>query len=196
MKLKTMFRSLFFFWLIAFFIYPHQSQAQRALPRGVNVKFEPILGFETLYRSSPTSHTVSRMTYGLRVIAGVPVIAAELEYTQGSDTETYSTAPEKIKYEDQKLKLGVRTTYNFAKIMNFVARLGGQATQTTISTTNSGITTEEKESIKYDPYAGGAFGLYLGQSATLNIGTTVVFRDTNDMKKNEYQTVISLGVGI
>lgn len=160
------------------------------------LKIEPLLGFETVFRDYPTPHTVTHQIYGLRIVAGIERLSAEAEYTKGTDTKDNSTAPEKVKFDDEKVKLGIRSSYNFTQHFLLTARLGGQARQTTRETTSGGVVTTEKEPIKYSPYAGAFLGINFGTYFRVNAGTTVVFNDSKDMSKNEVQNTISVNIGI
>lgn len=156
----------------------------------------PIVGFETVYRDSPTPHTSTTFIYGLRLSYGTPALSGEAEYTRGTDTENYATAPEKIKHEDEKLKLGIRSTYHFNEYMFVTGRLGGQASQGTKEETSGGVVTVTKKDLEAHPYAGVALGVHVASFLTISAGTTVVFRDSKDMTKNEIQNVVALSVGI
>ncbi|WP_347357388.1 hypothetical protein [Bdellovibrio sp.] len=164
------------------------------LAKGSGYSVEPLYGYETVYRSYPKGHLATRTMYGLRLTAGKDILSAEAEYTRASDTETYSTAPEKIYHQDDKYKLGVRSTYRFNNYFFSTGRLGAQATQGKEETTSGGVVTTKEKELKYDPYAGINLGIRLGVFS-LNAGTTMVFKDYSDMSKNEFQHTLSFGVG-
>lgn len=175
--------------------YAQRKPSSSSALKDVQYDISPIIGYETVYRSTPTPHTLSRLTYGARVTAGLDIISAELEYTTGTDTENYAVAPEKIVNKDEKLKLGVRSTFRLTELFNAAIRLGGQAKKTTEEETSAGVTTTEEKPIEYSPYAGAAFGIQLGKTR-ISIGTTVVIKDVNDMEKNEYQNVVTVGFSL
>lgn len=156
----------------------------------------PIVGFETVYRDTPTPHTSTNFIYGLRLGYGTAALTGEAEYTRGTDTENYTTAPQQIKHDEEKLKLGIRSTYHFNEYMFVSGRLGGQANQGTIEETNSGVVTTKKIALEAHPYAGVALGVHVASFLTISAGTTVVFRDSKDMTKNEVQNVLAISVGI
>ncbi|WP_374075171.1 hypothetical protein [Bdellovibrio bacteriovorus] len=170
------------------------SAASFTLTKGAGYQIEPIYGFETVYRDYPTPHINTRIMYGARLTVGSDLLSGELEYTKASDTEDFSTAPEKIKTEDEKLKLGVRSTYRFNTIVFVSGRLGGQATKETRTETSGGVETKTEEPIKYNPYAGASVGITLGP-LSLSVNSTVIFRDGSDMSKNDYQNTFSVGIG-
>lgn len=169
------------------------GQTPRA--NGVSYRIEPLLGFESVYRATPTPHTATHMMYGARLVGGVPLLSGEIEYTNGSDTENFAVAPEKVKYTDEKVKAGLRSQFNMGSFFNITTRFGGQAKKSTEESTSAGVTTKTEKPIKYDPYLGAALGLHLGKF-TLSVGTTVIVNDVNDMQKNDVQNAITFGLGI
>lgn len=172
------------------------SQAQRGSgTKDFSYTIQPLLGFETVYRSTPRPHTVTQTMYGLRLTGGIDLLSGEIEYTQSSGTETFQTAPEKIKSTDEKLKIGARSLFRLSDIFNMSVRLGGQAKKTKEEVTTTGVTTTDEKPVEYSPYLGAAFGLHIGKM-NVSVGTTVVIKDVNDMEKNEVQNVVAVGFGI
>jgi hypothetical protein len=171
------------------------SQAQRSGgSRDFSYTIQPLLGFETVYRSTPRPHTVTQTMYGVRLTGGIDLLSGEVEYTQSTGSETFQTAPEKIASTDEKLKIGARSLFRLSDIFNMSVRLGGQAKKSKEDTTNAGVTTTEEKPIEYSPYLGAAFGLHIGKM-NISVGTTVVIKDVNDMEKNEVQNVVAVGFG-
>jgi len=164
-------------------------------PGGIKYNLEPIVGFETTYRNTPTPHTSTRAIYGARATAGVDLLMGELEYTKGSDTKTFSTAPESVKNTDEKAKLGIRSTYHFNSYLFISGRLGGQATKNIREETNGGVVTITEPPIKYHPYAGASLGLRFGSVASISLGTTMIFKDSKDPSKNDVQNTVSARFG-
>lgn len=184
-------------WLVAglfFIVGSVSSAASFTLAKGTGYQLEPLYGYETVYRDYPSPHLNTRMMYGARLTVGSDLISGELEYTKASDTEDFATAPEKIRTEDEKLKLGVRSTYRFNNYFFASGRLGGQATKEIRKETSGGVETTTEEPIKYNPYAGASLGLKLGP-ISVSVSSTVIFRDGGDMSKNDYQNTVSVGVG-
>ncbi|MBC7754123.1 MAG: hypothetical protein H7Z71_07805 [Moraxellaceae bacterium] len=171
------------------------AQAQLARDKDMTYTIQPLLGFETVYRSTPRPHTVTQTMYGVRLTGGVDILSAEIEYTQSTGTETFQTAPEKIKSTDEKLKLGGRTLFKLSNIFNFSVRFGGQAKKSKEEVTSTGITTTTEKPVEYSPYLGAAFGLHIGKM-NVSVGSTVVIKDVNNMEKNEIQNVVAIGFGI
>ncbi len=182
------------FLFIAILFTASFSQAQRGT-KDFTYTIQPLLGFETVYRSTPRPHTVTQTMYGVRLTGGVDLLSGEIEYTQSTGSETFQTAPEKITSTDEKLKVGARSLFRLSDIFNMSVRLGGQAKKTKEETTNAGVTTTEEKPIEYSPYLGAAFGLHIGKM-NVSVGTTVVIKDVNDMEKNEVQNVVAVGFGI
>lgn len=166
--------------------------ASFTLSKGSGYKVEPLYGIETVFRDYPTPHLQTRSMYGLRLSLGVDLLSVETEYTKASDTEDYSTAPEKVKTDDERLKLGISSTYR-VDFFHLTGRAGAQATKTVRETTSGGVVTKDDRPIAYNPYAGASIGLNFGP-ASINLSSTVVFRD-NDWEKSDFQNTISAGVG-
>lgn len=161
---------------------------------GLNYSISPLYGYETVYRNSPSPHITTTSLYGLRVTAGVDLLSLEAEYSKGTDNETFSTAPEQVKYEDENYKLGLLSTYRMGKYLSASARAGAQATKTKETSTSSGVATVKDDPIRYNPYGGAQISLNFGVFS-VNASSTVVFRDMNNMSKNDYQNTLSFGVG-
>lgn len=168
--------------------------ASFTLAKGAGYQIEPIYGYETVFRDYPNDHLTTHMLYGLRLTAGVDLLSVEAEYTKSSDTEDYSTAPEKIKTDDENYKLGITSTYRFNNYFFMSGRAGAQATHETRTETNSGVDSKTDEPMKYNPYAGASVGVKLGP-LSLNLNSTVIFKDATNMSKNNYQNTFSVGIG-
>ena len=177
-------------------------QSATTLAASVNLSSDPalrvmpIVGYETIFRDSPTPHTSSRLIYGLRVSYGIPALSGEAEYTRGNDVENYTTAPERIRNEDENLKLGLVSSYHPAEFFFVSARAGGQASQGKREVTSSGVVTTTTKDLEVNPYAGAGLGFHLSTLLTLSANTTVVFRDYKNMRENDVQSTVSLSVGI
>lgn len=156
----------------------------------------PIVGYETVFRDSPTPHTSSRLIYGLRLTYGIPSLSGEAEYIRGNDIENFTTAPERIRNDDENLKLGLTSSYFPIEFLSLTARAGGQATQGKREVTSGGVTTTTAKELEVNPYAGAGLGFHISSFLSLNASTTVVFRDYKEMKKNDIQSTIALSIGI
>lgn len=162
--------------------------------KDMKVSIEPLAGFETLYRPYPTPHTVTRTMFGVRLTAGSDLISAEAEYTQGNDTENFLTAPEKIETKDNNYKLGIRSTYKITDWAFSSIRLGGHATESTVTETNAGVPTTTKKPMEYHPYLGAHIGAKLGP-ISVSIGATAIIRDTANISNNDVQHTLSVSLG-
>jgi hypothetical protein len=167
---------------------------KKSAPKDIKYTISPIVGYETVYRLAPTPHTSTRVIYGARLTAGVDLISGELEYTKGSDTELYLAAPEKIVTDDEKVKLGIRSTYRFNDYLFATGRLGGSATKSATSSTSGAVTTKTEDAIKYNPYLGASLGLNVGP-ISVSVGATAIIKDTSDMTKNDIQHTLSVSMG-
>jgi hypothetical protein len=161
----------------------------------VTVSVEPIIGYERVQKLVPQRHTRDRLTYGARARAGIPAISAELEYTRAEDTEDFSNQPlTRVKDQDDRLKLGIVSSYSLSTLLSFQARAGGQASRGHHEETVSGATSATDRKLEYNPYAGGGLTARLGDTLDLSAGITVVFHEFPDMSKNDYQTTLGFSV--
>lgn len=191
-KLKN---SLVIFSSAVLFVTPNLfAQSKRSLPKDMKYTVEPLFGYETLFRPTPSPHTVTRTMYGVRLTIGSDLVSGEAEYTKGNDTENFLTAPEKIETQDDKYKLGLRSTYRMNEYLFASARLGGQATQSTVTTTTAGVPTVEKKPMVYHPYLGAHIGLRFGPFS-VSAGATAVIRDTSEISNNDIQHTLSISLG-
>ncbi len=156
----------------------------------------PIAGYETIFRDTPSPHTKTRVVYGLRVTYGIPAVSGEAEYTIGNDVENYTIAPERIRNEDERLKIGITSMYHPISFAFVNLRAGGQASRGTEEVTSGGVTTKTVKELEVHPYAGAGLGVHFGSFLTLSASSTMVFRDYKDMKKNDVQNMVALSIGI
>lgn len=166
----------------------------RAKAGGFGLDVQPIFGYERVQKLYPTAHQVSRLMFGARASIGVPLIAAELEYTRGNDTETI--AGQTIDETDDRVKLGIRSRVSLGSLFFLSARAGGQAKKTTRSVTQAGTTTITNVPLTYHPYAGASVGARLGSLFMLEGGVTVIFTSFPDMSGNEYQGTLGFNVKV
>ncbi|HVK61661.1 MAG TPA: outer membrane beta-barrel protein [Bdellovibrionales bacterium] len=162
---------------------------------GLGVKIEPIVGYETVYRDTPTAHTTTRTIYGARLAVGKPLLALELEYTKGNDTENYTSPAQVIRNDDEQAKVGLRSNYGLGSYVYFGARAGAQGTRNKREVTVDSVTTATT-SERINPYAGASLGVHLGSYLSLTASSTMVIRDINNLQKNDLQNTLSLSVGL
>lgn len=160
------------------------------------LKVMPIVGYETIFRDYPTPHTSTRIMYGARVSYGIPSLSGEAEYTVGNDVENYTSAPERVRNEDERLKLGLTSSYHPAQFFFLSARAGGQASRGKREVTSGGVTTTTDKDLEINPYAGAGLGFHISSFLSLSANSTVVFRDYKNMRKNDVQNTVALSIGI
>jgi hypothetical protein len=189
-----------YFFLSLLVVFTHFPMAYAASvvssvsTRNFVYRIEPIIGLEQVYRSTPTAHTVNRTVYGVRGAVGTDRLSGEIEFITGQDTENFSTAPQKITNKDDKLKLGLSSSYNLTNTFFATARLGGEAAKNIRETTTNGALTSV-ENTDYAPYVGASIGVRLGRFVNISAGSTVVLRDLGDLAKNDYQNTLTISLG-
>lgn len=158
--------------------------------RGVKTGLEitPIIGYERQQKLIPTPHSKDRLVYGARLRVGVPLVSAEAEYTRAQDTEDYPTTSTSYKDTTQRGKVGLVSQLRLTGLLTFSARAGVNATLTQIETTQSGVTTNSQDPIRYNPYAGAGVRVRLSSKITADADIVAIFRAFPDMNANEYQT--------
>src|SRR5690348_14163745 len=75
------------------------------------INFEPIVGYEQIQQVMPTPHFVTRLIYGGRITAGLPLISAEGEYTHGMMTESIQGGSQTN--TGDRAKVGLRSGIGF-----------------------------------------------------------------------------------
>lgn len=182
-------RSIVIAGVILISLFQPHARASKA-----SVNIEPIIGYERVQKLIPEAHTVERMYYGARATAGVSLLSAEAELTRATDTETFSNQNLTVKDLDDRLKLGLRSSYMLNSLISLQARGGVQAERKTQEQTNSGVSTTSVGKILYHPYAGASLSSRLMSNLSLTGGVTVVFHEFPNMNKNDYQ--VSLGFSV
>lgn len=163
--------------------------------RGFAYRLEPLIGFEQVYRAYPSSHTVSRPVYGLRLGAGSDKLALEGEYLHGEDSENFSLAPQKITNKDDLFKLGVRSSFLISNSFFLIVRAGAEASRNINETTTNTQLVSVENPFKINPYTGVQLGYRIGKGFNISVGSTVVIKEIGDLTKNDYQNTLSIGIG-
>lgn len=169
-----------------------------ASAHGFNITIEPIVGYEYTQRDTPTVHRKGMLIYGARFTAGRPHIAAEGEYTRGSDSEAFVTPTAMtVNTTRENVRLGVRGTYDVASRLGVFLRLGGQAskasvTQMTLSSTTT--TADPKWLLK--PYAGTGLNIALANLLSIGLEASYVFNSVEDFSKNTIQLAGSIRINL
>jgi len=159
----------------------------------IETSVEPIVGYERVQKFLPTAHTTDRLVLGGRLVVGMPLVAAEAEYTRATDTETFSATSTTIQETEDKARVGLRSTYRMAMVSLFL-RAGAQARLTKRVITVSGSDTTQTDPIKYNPYAGAGARFHLSRNIALSADITVVFNAFPNFAQNDYMTTAGLVV--
>ena len=181
-------RYVFVFGLVSIVI-GHAAQAEV-----LAFNIEPIVGYERVQKLAPAAHTRDRLFYGARATVGVPLIAGEVEYIRGTDTETIAAQDLSLKDTDDRVKLGLRSSLRISTLLSLQLRGGGQAKRNTHEETQAGVTTKTIGQIVYKPYAGLSLSARLSSKIELSGGIVTVFNGFPNMSKNEYQTSLGFRV--
>ena len=159
----------------------------------LNLKVEPIVGYEFFQNQIPTRHLTSRLLYGARATGGYRVISGEAEYTYATSNETFAT--QDTTDSTEKLKIGLRSGYAVGSVIAAAVRVGAQASLNKHTDVFSdGSTSSFTQPIDTKPYAGLDFEANLSGHLAATLGLLVVFHDLNDLSQNEYQ--ISGGIAL
>lgn len=157
---------------------------------GLGLGITPVVGYERVQKVLPTPHTNDRLTYGLRMTAGVPLLSLEVEATRGQDTEIFTNPDMTVKDTTDKVKVGARFTFDLGRLLAIGARGGVQAKRTKSEITLSGTTTTTTSPITYKPYGGGTLRAMVSNNTSIDGSVTVIFNDFPDMKQNEYEATL------
>lgn len=149
-----------------------------AWAQNLSVRFEPLYGVEHTQNRFPEPARFSTRTFfGLRVLAGVPLLSGELEATQSNGRRDYPSENQKIEDQVQRAMIGLRSTYAIASYLGFYLRAGARATQqkTTITDTLTNTVEVKEPDLYWDPYAGTGLQLALASNLALSAGATWIF---------------------
>lgn len=158
------------------------------------LSIEPIIGYERSQKLVPTPHTKDRLIYGARATAGLRLLSLELEYTRGTDSEDFPSDGLASKDTDDRLKMGLVSSFGLGRLFRLHARGGVQASKNIHEETQAGVTTVTSNPIEYNPYAGAGLSAGLGRKLSISGSLTAVFREFPDMSKNEYQATLGFSI--
>lgn len=177
----------FFIFVLCVFSLGASAQSKNRLT------FEPIVGTETSLVSYPEPNYHTRATYGARILYGVTLFSGEVEYTEARSDKTH-TGDVEVKTHDQRLALGIRSTFPMGKYLGFHLRAGGRAHQGETEIKTAGVK-ETKETPKtIDPYAGAGLQLAFSSNLALNISATLI-RNAEDEYDSQYTVGLSTRFG-
>lgn len=158
------------------------------------VEIIPIVGYERIQKLVPTPHTKERIVYGARLITGLPLISAEVEYTRGTDNEDFPELRLFTKDETDKVKLGLRSVIRLVGIVYAFGRAGGQAKKNKHTETRNGVTTVTEDPIYVHPYIGAGVRARLGRNVRFEADFTFIFPDTKNFSNYEQQTTAGFAI--
>jgi hypothetical protein len=165
---------------------------------GFHITVEPIVGYEFTQVNAPVIHTRGMLIYGARVTAGHKLLSGEGEFTLGTTNESFPTQDQNIKTDKQNARLGVRSTFGAIPMIDFLVRLGGQASQTKVSTTtiSTASTVTVNPSWEIHPYAGTGLQVHLLNAFSLSVEATYLFKSVSDWSQNDVQTSVSCKINL
>jgi hypothetical protein len=171
----------------------HAASFEKA---GFQITVEPIVAYEFTQVNTPTIHTRGMLMYGGRVTAGHKLISGEGEFTLGSTNETFPGLDKNVKTDKQNARLGIRSAIGVLPLIDFLLRLGGQASKTkTDTTTISTVTTLTSDSgWQIHPYAGTGIQVNVASVFSLALEATYLFRSVKDWSQNDVQTSVSFKI--
>lgn len=164
-----------------------------ALTYSAELKVEPLYGFEKTYRIEPApAKYVTRTYLGARATYGVPLLSAELEVAQSTDTDNFPAENKEIDYTILRAMLGVRTYPFKTQYLGAYFRAGIRARQEKREITENGTTTTDDGGVIIDPYAGAGVTIGISNIFALNAGATLVYnRQAPSGKKFDQQLNLS-----
>lgn len=157
---------------------------QPASAEVLSLSIEPIVGYEKVQQVLPSVHTVNRLVYGARAIAGVLILSAESEYTRGTVEEVIGAMTQKTTAD--KAKLGLRSGFRLGQLISLHLRGGVQVKREESEQTVDGVTNTFKQAIAYNPYGGAGARASLTSKLSATADVVAVIPDVHDMAQNEY----------
>lgn len=156
-----------------------------------DINLVPVVGMERVQKFEPKEYTSNRLYYGVRLVAGKPLLSFEAEVTQAKDDKTFNDLDRKTNENSTNGSLGIRSTFGQGP-MNFFLRMGGTARKSEIKTTviSTGTSTTEEPPIVINPYAGTGLSINFGNIFRLNAGLTAVFAGSPRGSDIDYQATL------
>ncbi len=184
-------------WMIGgIMAFSNPSYALGFEKAGFQITAEPVVGYEWTQVSTPVWHTRGMLIYGARFVVGHRWLSGEGEYTLGSTQETFPTQNQNIKTDKQNARLGLRSSRSIGPFLEFLVRLGGQATQTKVTTTTISTATSLTSGGDWEihPYAGLGVQANLLKAISISLEATYLFRNLKDWSGNDVQTSASVKI--
>lgn len=170
-------------------------ESRAAEQKGVVYAVEPIVGYEFQRKENP-DRTKGVLAYGARLTAGYKILSLEAEYTQGQSDERFLETDLSIQEKTQRYRLGLRSTYAIAGMLDVFLRGGAEAQNSHVKTTTSGVLSERDTPSKVYPYLGTGLTFKLAQNLALNASVTATFKDFKDLSQTEFATAFGVRVSI
>ncbi len=148
---------------------------------------EPVVGYERVQKLVPTPHSHDRLLYGARLTMGILWVAAEVEYLNSTDNETFLAEGMSTKDVTDRAKAGLRFSMNLARFLAFTLRGGAQATKNRHTETVAGVSTTTVEPITYKPYLGAGLTATLARNLAFRADVTTIFADFPSLLGAQYQ---------
>lgn len=145
-----------------------------------SIKFEPLYGVEHSANRYPEPARYSTKTFfGLRVLAGVTLLSAEVEGNQTNGRRDYPSDNQKTEDQIQRLLVGLRSTIPTTQWLGIFGRAGVRASKekTTITDTSTGDKETKEPPLQWDPYAGAGIQIAISNLVAASAGATWVFTD-------------------
>ena len=161
---------------------------------GLQYHITPIVGFDHITRTDPEPYGKWRVVYGAGVTAGYRIMSAEGEVTHASDSETFPLQGIADNFQEDRIKIGLRSEYDLTTLLASYVRLGGQGSRSKRDRTLSGSTSTQWDPWILRPYVGTGLKVKVGSNLNLSAGATVVFRNFPKMDQNEVQTDFGLEI--
>lgn len=186
MKIKC----LYFIFLILIVTNAFAKSSQTSF------KVSPIVGFEHVQQALPTPTMKTRAIVGAQAIYSLDFISFEAEYTHGQNTNSDSATDTSYKYVDDKLKMGVRGTFQMADFLSYHLNGGAQLTQSEVTKTVASTSTTSTNTTKVNPYIGTGVSLHFLDAFSLSASVTVVYKPTSTGGLSDFEYQPSLGFGV
>jgi hypothetical protein len=163
------------------------------------LNISPIIGFERYFRVTPEpARFNTRVIYGASATYGVPLLAAELEVTQGSNTDTVvnsDNTTKTIKDTRTQARFGARSLVGLNQYMGIGFRAGARAREDKSDVNDNGVLSSTNSGIQVEPYFGAWFTLAFSSHLAVSAGATLT-RMSNGKGGHDYEMLYSLSGNI
>ncbi len=154
----------------------------------------PILGLERVQKFQPTPHMKTRAIFGARAVFQLPISALEAEFTHAQDTSDDPVNNISYKDSEDKLRLGLRGSFDIGSFMSSYLRGGAQARKNEQTRTVNGTTTTKDTITKVQPYVGTGLELRIFTVFSLTADLLATYTPTDHPDLKDYELQPSLGI--